>query len=161
MIVFVAAVLTTGWVALLIAAPFLPGWAGAVVYGVGSLVCHQIPERSFHFAGFQLPVCARCLGIYLGAFAGAGAMWMRATLAQSRLAIAPATARRLALVTAIPTLLTLALEMAGIWSPSNVTRAVAGVPLGVMVTLVVVSALATLHYDECVPPRPTVPKPPH
>jgi len=158
-IVFVAAVLTTGWVALLIAAPVLPGWAAAVVYGVGSLVCHQIPERSFHFAGFQLPVCARCLGIYLGAFAGAGAMWMHATLAQSR--IAPATARRLALVTAIPTLLTLALEMAGIWSPSNVTRAVAGVPLGVMVTLVVVSALATLHYDECVPPRPTVPKPPH
>jgi len=159
-IAFVAAVLTTGWVALLIAAPVLPGWAGAVVYGVGSLVCHQIPERSFHFAGFQLPVCARCLGIYLGAFAGAGAMWMRA-LAQSRVAIASATARRLALVTAIPTLLTLALEMAGIWSPSNVTRAVAGVPLGVMVTLVVVSALATLHYDECVPPRPTVPKTPH
>jgi len=26
--------------------------------------------------------------------------------------------------------------------------------------LVVVSALATLHYDECVPRRPTVPKPP-
>ena len=161
MIVFVAAVLTTGWVALLIAAPVLPGWAGAVVYGIGSLVCHQIPERSFHFAGFQLPVCARCLGIYLGAFAGAGAMWMRANPAQSRLAIAPATARRLVLVTAIPTLLTLTLEMAGIWSPSNVTRAIAGVPLGVTITLVVVSALATLHYDECVPPRPSVPKPPH
>ena len=159
MIALVAVVLTTGWVALLIAAPVLPGWAGAVVYGVGSLVCHQIPERSFHFAGFQLPVCARCLGIYLGAFAGA--MWMRAKPAQSRLGIVPATARRLALVTAIPTLLTLALEMAGIWSPSNVTRAVAGVPLGVTITLVVVSALATLHYDECVPPRPTVPKPPH
>ena len=161
MIAFVAAVLTTGWVALLIAAPVLPGWAGAVVYGVGSLVCHQIPERSFHFAGFQLPVCARCLGIYLGAFAGAGVVWMRAKSAQPRLAIAPAAARRLALVTSIPTLLTLVLEIAGIWYPSNITRAVAGFPLGVMVSLVVVSALATLHYDECVPPRPSVPKPPH
>ena len=30
----------------------------------------------------------------------------------------------------------------------------------VLVALVVMSALATLHYDECVPPRPTAPKPP-
>ena len=161
MIALVALVLTTAWVALLIAAPVLPGWAGAVVYGVGSFVCHQIPERSFHLAGFQLPVCARCLGIYFGAFAGAGVVWMRAKSARPRLAITPAAARRLALVTTIPTLLTLVLEMAGIWYPSNITRAVAGFPLGVMVSLVVVSALATLHYDECVPPRPSVPKPPH
>ena len=161
MIALVALVLTTAWVALLVAAPVLPAWAGAVVYGIGSFVCHQIPERSFHFAGSQLPVCARCLGIYLGACAGVGVVWMRAKSARPRLAIAPAAARRLALVTAIPTLLTLVLETAGIWYPSNVTRAVAGFPLGVLVALVVVSALATLHYDECVPPRPTAPKTPH
>jgi len=160
-IVLGAVVLTTGWVALLLAAPVLPGWAGAIVYGVGSLVCHQIPERSFHLAGFQLPVCARCLGIYLGASAGAGFIWLRAHSARPRFAIAPAAARRLAGLTAIPTLLTLVLETAGVWFPSNVTRAVAGFPLGIMVALVVVSALPTLHYDECVPPRPTVPKPPH
>jgi len=160
-IVFVAAVLTTGWVALLIAAPVLPGWAGAVVYGVGSLVCHQIPERSFHFAGFQLPVCARCLGIYLGASAGAGFMWVRASAGQRFVSLAPVTARRLALIAAMPTLATVALESAGMWYPSNITRAMTGFPLGGMLALVVMSALATLHYDECVPPRPTVPKPPH
>jgi uncharacterized membrane protein len=33
-------------------------------------VCHRIPERSFSVAGRQLPLCARCSGLYLGAFAG-------------------------------------------------------------------------------------------
>ena len=28
--------------------------------------CHQLPERSFFFKGYQLPICARCLGIILG-----------------------------------------------------------------------------------------------
>jgi uncharacterized membrane protein len=158
-IALAAVVLTAGWVALLIAGPFLPGWAGAMVYGIGSFVCHQIPERSFHLAGFQLPVCARCLGIYSGAVAGAAIVWMRVSAGQ-RIAFAPATARGLAVAAAIPTLVTVALESAGVWYPSNVTRAVAGFPLGGMVALVVAGALATLHYDECVPRRPTVPKPP-
>ncbi|MBU6997442.1 MAG: DUF2085 domain-containing protein [Theionarchaea archaeon] len=35
-----------------------------------SPVCHQLPQRSFHIAGHQLPVCARCTGIYLGALIG-------------------------------------------------------------------------------------------
>ena len=35
-----------------------------------SLVCHQQPERSFVLFGGSVAVCARCLGIYLGAAAG-------------------------------------------------------------------------------------------
>src|SRR5438552_2016659 len=37
------------------------------VYAIGSLVCHQLPERSFHLESVPLPVCARCTGIYAGA----------------------------------------------------------------------------------------------
>lgn len=33
---------------------------------VGYTVCHRITERSFTVAGRQLPLCARCTGIYLG-----------------------------------------------------------------------------------------------
>ncbi len=131
-----------------------------MVYGIGSFVCHQVPERSFHLAGFQLPVCARCLGIYLGASVGAGAVWMRATSGRRPVSLASVTARRLAVAAASPTLFTVVLEIARIWYPSNVTRALAGVTLGAMIALVVTSALATVHYDECVPRRPTVPKPP-
>jgi len=36
-----------------------------------SAVCHQDPARSFWIAGAPIAVCIRCLGIYLGAVAGA------------------------------------------------------------------------------------------
>lgn len=35
---------------------------------IGSAVCHQMAERSFILQGQQLPVCARCTGIYAGIF---------------------------------------------------------------------------------------------
>ena len=60
-------------VSLLIIGTFLlsPPWT---VLGkaklIGYAICHQIPERSFHVAGQQLPLCARCTGIYMGALAG-------------------------------------------------------------------------------------------
>jgi uncharacterized membrane protein len=41
----------------------------ALHYGF-SLVCHQQPERSFYLFGAPVAVCARCLGIYLGAAVG-------------------------------------------------------------------------------------------
>src|SRR5574341_842745 len=37
---------------------------------VGYAICHQIGERSFHIAGQQLPLCARCTGIYMGVLTG-------------------------------------------------------------------------------------------
>ena len=27
--------------------------------------CHQLPERSFFIKGYQLPVCARCVGVFI------------------------------------------------------------------------------------------------
>ncbi len=33
---------------------------------VGYAICHRIPERSFVIGGRHLPLCARCMGIYLG-----------------------------------------------------------------------------------------------
>jgi hypothetical protein len=37
------------------------------VYAIGSAICHQLPERSYHLWTAQMPVCARCAGIYVGA----------------------------------------------------------------------------------------------
>jgi uncharacterized membrane protein len=149
-----------GWVVLVIVTPMLPGGAGAFLYGFGSYICHQLPDRSFHLAGFQLPVCARCTGIYAGLAGGAAVQWMRQGRWPDVLAASPRVLRRLAILSAAPTIVTVALETAGAWFPSNGARALAGLPLGILVGVVVMSTAATLHYDECVPPRPTVPKPP-
>ncbi|MBM7686406.1 DUF2085 domain-containing protein [Defluviitalea raffinosedens] len=40
------------------------------IYFIGRSVCHQIPERSFFIGNHQLPLCARCTGIYMGVFLG-------------------------------------------------------------------------------------------
>ena len=37
---------------------------------IGYAVCHRIGERSFHIGSMQLPLCARCSGMYLGAVTG-------------------------------------------------------------------------------------------
>jgi len=39
---------------------------------IGYAVCHRISERSFHIGDYQLPLCARCSGMYLGAMLGLG-----------------------------------------------------------------------------------------
>jgi uncharacterized membrane protein len=66
-------------ISLLVIATFIlsPPWT---VLGktklVGYAICHQIPERSFHINGQQLPLCARCTGIYMGALTGFSLMWL-------------------------------------------------------------------------------------
>jgi uncharacterized membrane protein len=37
---------------------------------IGSLVCHQLPERTLSVGGYYLPVCARCTGAYIGLLLG-------------------------------------------------------------------------------------------
>jgi uncharacterized membrane protein len=37
---------------------------------VGYALCHRFPDHSLQFAGRQLPLCARCSGMYLGALWG-------------------------------------------------------------------------------------------
>ncbi|MGB3905040.1 MAG: DUF2085 domain-containing protein [Anaerolineae bacterium] len=37
---------------------------------VGNAVCGRIPDHSFHLAGRQLPLCARCTGTFTGALLG-------------------------------------------------------------------------------------------
>ena len=124
----------SGWVALLVAAPFLPTPLSAITYAFGSLICHQIPERSFHLQAYQLPVCARCFGIYAGF--GAATVWAGRSV--------PRRVRLITALAAMPTVVTVVLEWAGVWYPSNLTRAIAGAILGGAVALALMSAL---HYE--------------
>ena len=143
---FVAA--TAVWAALLVVAPFLASRAHAStmasaviigVYGIGSLVCHQLPERSYHLWTAQMPVCARCAGIYLGA--AIAAVGARAAHAGGmRLTLATGRVRALIGVAVAPTLATLAYEWSTGDMPSHAIRAVAGLPIGLAVAWLVVGA---------------------
>jgi uncharacterized membrane protein len=138
------AALAVAWLSLILAAPVLWIPLAGVVYLAGAAICHQLPDRSFHLHAAQLPVCARCLGLYVGAALGSVAA--AATIAGR----APAARRTTWFATAAaaaPTAITLVLEWGTGWPVSNVARASAAVPLGCAVAFVVVSALPTLHYE--------------
>jgi uncharacterized membrane protein len=111
------------------------------VYAIGSLVCHQLPERSFHLWSRQMPVCARCTGIYAGAALAAIAWSMRRDAAPS----GPRNdhdARVVLLAAIVPSIATLVFEWSIGRTPSNTIRALAGLPLGAAVSWIVIASAA-------------------
>lgn len=113
------------------------------IYAVGGVICHQRPERSFFLDGHQLPVCARCTGLYLSAAVGL-VSWLGWKLAGRwrRLEIDPRTALRVLAVAALPTALSVASDSIGWWDGSNITRALMAIPLG-LTAGVIVAAVST------------------
>jgi uncharacterized membrane protein len=116
-----------------------------VTYGTGSIVCHQLPARSFHLWGAQMPVCARCTGLYLGAAVVAIALTFRST---DKFAIGPSAARRLLVVAALPTIATLVIEWSTGHMPSNWIRAATGVCLGAAAAAVVLAYAREAEHPE-------------
>jgi uncharacterized membrane protein len=141
----------TVWPMALLLAPFAASRPHAsnivygfafVLYAAGSLICHQRPERSFHLFGTQLPVCARCMGIYAGAAVAACLLWMRTVQARHEADTVVAqdfspAPRAVLLVSAIPTAATLLYEWTTGEAPGNWTRALSGASLGAAVAWIV------------------------
>jgi uncharacterized membrane protein len=132
-----AAVLTAlavTWAILVGIAPVLAQdrapWVAALVYHVGSLICHQRPERSFHIAGLQMPVCARCFGLYAAGAAGLLLAWGLREKWSSN------TARVGLALSALPIALSVGLEWAGAIETTNLFRVASGLPLGLTAGLV-------------------------
>ena len=144
------------WAVLLPSAPFAASqpsparfWYALafVVYGAGSFVCHQLPDRSFHLWAAQMPVCARCTGIYMGAAVAAMVAMVRLPPSPLRGYGGPrkpdttGRVRALLAVAALPTAITLVYEWTTGDTPSNAIRALAGAPLGAAVAFVIVRSL--------------------
>jgi uncharacterized membrane protein len=141
-------VASLSWAAALLAAPHAMTTDGSVkvaaafTYLGAGYICHQRPERSFHLAGHQLPVCARCTGLYLAApFGLVGVMLMRRRGKADdrayrwwRVAIAAA---------AVPTVISVGLEwIGGPGLSSNISRALTALPLGATLAALVGAATA-------------------
>ncbi len=124
------------WVGLLCSAPLAGGSsplplvlqsAAAVIYRAGAVVCHQRPERSFALRAVPLPVCGRCLGLYLGAPMGLLVVAVR----RRRPAPAVRLLRGAFAAALLPSLGLVILEAAGTLDPGNAVRAIGAVPAGI------------------------------
>jgi len=109
-----AAVLAAIAAAIILAASGRP--EAIALYAAFSAFCHQQIERSWLLASHPLPVCVRCFGFYLGAFAAAAAA-MRFSMRGFLLAGGVA-------------LLTFGAEMGGLWAAPPAVRWLSGVLLG-------------------------------
>jgi hypothetical protein len=117
--------------------------AALAVYAVGALVCHQRPERSFYVWAHQMPVCARCTGIYAGA-ALMALCWPVVRAFQPNARRSPRAdrwaapyARAVLASAALPSLATLAYEWTTGVTPSNWVRAASGLCLGAAVAALI------------------------
>lgn len=105
------------------------GFVAAFAYSAGAVVCHQLPDRSFSWAGQQWPVCARCSGLYLGV-----ALGLLSWLVVRRVVVVPPVDPRRALgwlaLAAVPTAVSWASGGLGFWDGTNVIRFALALPLG-------------------------------
>lgn len=139
---------SAGWLVLAVSAPVLPATLASGVYLLGSLVCHQQPDRSFHWHGAQFAVCARCTGIYTGAMLAM--LWVLLRYRPSSTAPESShdpSAGAWLVLSAGPSAAMVVGEWLGFWSTSNLVRALAGLALGAGVALVA-GRVATLHYQR-------------
>jgi uncharacterized membrane protein len=111
------------------------------VFRFASFLCHQLPDRSFFWGAAQWPVCARCLGLYAAAPAGAVA-----AVAVCRSLTGPRNFLLLS-VAALPTAATWLAERAAGMPVSNTARFAAALPLGAAVVWVIACTLAASSRD--------------
>lgn len=127
------------WLLLLAAATSGAGdasvWDG--VYRFASYVCHQQPDRSFHWDGAPWPVCARCLGLYAAAPLGA----LAAQADRPRPLSRGGNVFLLCLAGMFTALTWLGEHLLG-WPVSNAHRFAAALPLGAAVAWVIARTLA-------------------
>lgn len=111
----------------------------APIYKAFSFVCHQIPSRSFHLAGYQFGVCSRCTGLYVG-FAVAALVYPLARSLQRT-----DTPARLWLVLAtLPLLIDFALGYFSIWENTHLSRFLTGALLSSVAVFYIMPGLIEL-----------------
>jgi uncharacterized membrane protein len=142
--------LAVGWAMLVPAATFAASRQAArsesgailswVVYRIGAVICHQRPERSFSVFSTQMPVCARCAGIYAGAALMAAGVLLRTERAHRNAARSIIDPRTVMLWAVLPAAATLVYEWTAGQMPGHWLRAASGLPIGVAVAWIVCCA---------------------
>jgi len=112
------------------------------IYKTFSFVCHQIPERSFHIAGYKFAVCSRCTGLYSG-FAIAALIyplvrWLRQTRTPSIVWL---------FLAAAPLAVDFSLGYFSIWQNNHLSRFFTGALLGAAAVFYIMPGLVELSSN--------------
>lgn len=97
----------------------------ATLYQAFTVLCHQLPERSYFIGEHKLAVCARCTGLY----AGFGLTWLLYPLVRPLRSV-EWPRREWLLVAALPTAIDFALTFSGLWDNTHTSRLLTGMLLG-------------------------------
>ncbi len=109
------------------------------IYRAFSLVCHQIPERSFFIAGHPFAVCARCFGLYAGFTLATIFYPLLRSLQKTN-----APPRKWLFIAAAPLAIDYALGVFGIWNNTHTSRFITGALLGSVAVFYVMPGLLDL-----------------
>jgi uncharacterized membrane protein len=109
------------------------------LYHAFSLVCHQIPERSFFIAGQPFAVCARCFGLYAGFTLATIAYPLVCSLKKT-----DAPPRKWLFIAAVPLLIDYGLGAFGIWNNTHTSRFITGALLGAVAVFYTMPGLLDL-----------------
>jgi uncharacterized membrane protein len=124
---------------------------------IGYAVCHRIDLRSFHIGETQLPLCARCSGMYLGAMVGLSyqlAIGKRRTGMPSWKIILPVSIFvMLFAVDGLNSFISLFSSGAGLYQPSNSIRLLTGTGMGLAIAVALIPAFNATVW-KYIDPRP-------
>ena len=140
-------VLITGWLL------FTPAGLFGKLNAIGYAVCHQAPSHSFFIGNRQMPLCARCTGMYLGV--------LTALLYQLRYGRREAFPKTKIIVVFAVLLIFFAIDGINsfvslpsghlLYQPANWLRLVTGIGLGWGMAAMLVPAFHQLVWKESIP----------
>ena len=139
----VGGAVTLFWLMLILAAPIAKanGYTSLSqpLYSFFSLICHQIPSRSFHIDGEPFGVCSRCFGVYFGLLFGfvIYPLWRRIDETEP-------ISRIWLFLSLVPIGIDWSLGVFGIWENTHFTRFVTGLILGAACAVYIVPALVEI-----------------
>lgn len=124
---------------------------------VGYAVCHRIDLRSFHIGDYQLPLCARCSGMYLGAMTGLVFQWItgrrRTGMPSWKIIVPTALFILFFAVDGLNSFYNLFASRPGLYQPNNTLRLLAGTGMGIVIAVALVPAFNATVWKK-VDPRP-------
>lgn len=126
---------------------------------IGYAVCHRIDLRSFFIGELQMPLCARCSGMYLGAIVGLLFQWSagkrRIGIPSWKVILPISIFILLFAVDGINSFYNLISQNTGLYPPNNILRLLSGTGMGLAIAVALVPAFNSTIW-KMVDPRPAL-----